>query len=234
MGGADQWGNITAGLELIRGSSAAGGREGEDRARVGVHAAARPERAESSARPRQARPSGSTPIGRRRTRSTSTGSAADDEVGQLLRFFTLLDWPVIEALEREQAARPEARPAQRALALEVTARVHGREAASEAERRSREVFSRLLGLDEAGFPGDRRAAAGEAAGVEDGDGSRDGGRGRRGVLERRGAAADRPGRPLLQRHPRRCGRTTSCPSPTTAGSGCCGPAENVRTVERAD
>ena len=57
---------------------------------------------------------------------------------------------------------PEERPAQRALALEVTTRVHGREAAQEAERQSREVFSGgLLSPERSRLPGgDRGAAAG--------------------------------------------------------------------------
>src|SRR6185312_13783459 len=76
----------------------------------------------------------------------------DDAVGRLLRFFTLLDRPAIEAVERDQAASPELRPAQRALAFEVTARVHGEAAARDAERQSREVFSGgLLNLSEADF-----------------------------------------------------------------------------------
>ena len=78
MGGADQWGNITAGLELIRrterrgrGGRTGGGRSGP-RARLQAAALAvghevRQERGAASR-------SGSTRRGPRRTRSTSTGS----------------------------------------------------------------------------------------------------------------------------------------------------------------
>ena len=121
MGGADQWGNITAGLELIGGLSAAGGQRGRGpRARVGV-AAARPERREvRQDRGRHVR------LARRRS---------DDAVRVLpvlARPGRRRGRPAVALLHaarpardrgagREQATRPEARPAQRALALEVTA-----------------------------------------------------------------------------------------------------------------
>jgi tyrosyl-tRNA synthetase len=154
MGGADQWGNITAGLELIRRTEEppADG-SGEDLA----HALAFTLLLDPSGA-KFGKTAAGTSVWLDAGRTTPYAfyqywlGKDDAEVGQLLRFFTLLDRPAIEALEREQAARPEQRPAQRALALEVTARVHGRETAIEAERRSREVFSGgLLSLDEAGF-----------------------------------------------------------------------------------
>ena len=74
MGGADQWGNITAGLELIR-------RTGDGRRedvggcpRAGLQAAAQPVGREVRQERRAATRSGSIPRGRRRSRSTSTGS----------------------------------------------------------------------------------------------------------------------------------------------------------------
>jgi tyrosyl-tRNA synthetase len=152
MGGADQWGNITAGLELIRKTE--GGAEGS------------PDLAHALAFTLLLDPSGAkfgktaagTSVWLDAERTTPYAlyqywlGQGDAEVGRLLRFFTLLDRPAIDALEAEQAVRPEERPAQRALALEVTARVHGRAAAQEAERQSREVFSGgLLALDEADF-----------------------------------------------------------------------------------
>jgi tyrosyl-tRNA synthetase len=152
MGGADQWGNITAGLELIRRTE--GGVEGG------------PDLAHALAFTLLLDPSGAkfgktaagTSVWLDAERTTPYAfyqywlGQPDAEVGRLLRFFTLLDRPAIEALEAEQARSPEARPAQRALALEVTARVHGRAVADEAERRSREVFSGgLAGLDADAF-----------------------------------------------------------------------------------
>jgi tyrosyl-tRNA synthetase len=152
MGGADQWGNITAGLELIRRTE--GGVEGG------------PDPAHALAFTLLLDPTGAkfgktaagTSVWLDAERTTPYDfyqywlGQPDAAAGQLLRFFTLLDRPAIEALEAEQRRSPETRPAQRALAFEVTARVHGRPVAEEAERRSREVFSvGLLGLDESGF-----------------------------------------------------------------------------------
>jgi tyrosyl-tRNA synthetase len=152
MGGADQWGNITAGLELIRRTE--GGVDGG------------PDLAHALAFTLLLDPSGAkfgktaagTSVWLDAERTTPFAfyqywlGQPDDKAGELLRFFTLLDLPAIDALEAEQARSPEGRPAQRALALEVTARVHGRAVAEEAERRSREVFSGgLLSLDPGAF-----------------------------------------------------------------------------------
>jgi tyrosyl-tRNA synthetase len=154
MGGADQWGNITAGLELIRRTEVPPpGSEGEDLA----HALAFTLLLDQSGA-KFGKTAAGTSVWLDAERTTPFTlyqywlGKGDAEVGQLLRFFTLLDRPAIEALEAEQASRPEERPAQRALAHEVTARVHGRDVALEAERQSREVFSGgLVGLDEAAF-----------------------------------------------------------------------------------
>src|SRR4029077_1633521 len=53
----------------------------------------------------------------------------DRDVGTYLRWFTELPREAIEALERDAERGPEDRPAQRALALDITARTHGAEAA---------------------------------------------------------------------------------------------------------
>src|SRR6185312_16422885 len=59
-----------------------------------------------------------------------------------LRYFTLLTREALEALEATASERPEAREAQRTLAMEVTTRVHGADAAREAADASRLVFDR--------------------------------------------------------------------------------------------
>jgi tyrosyl-tRNA synthetase len=69
----------------------------------------------------------------------------DRDVGKYLRFFTLLGREEIEALDRETAEHPERRGAQQALANDVTARVHGAEAAQTAA----EVSALLFGKGEA-------------------------------------------------------------------------------------
>ena len=68
----------------------------------------------------------------------------DADVGPFLRRFTLLDRDRIEALEAEHAAAPEKRVAQRALAAHVTDLIHG-----PAERARVEAASRVL-FDEGG------------------------------------------------------------------------------------
>ena len=141
MGGADQWGNITAGLELIRRSEGAG--EGEDVA----HALGYTLLLDATGA-KFGKTAAGTSVWLDGGRTSPYAfyqywiDRPDAEVGQLLRFFTLLPRDEIEALESEQAARPEARPAQRALALDVTSRVHGDSAARHAVRVSEAAFSR--------------------------------------------------------------------------------------------
>ena len=122
MGGADQWGNITAGLELIR--RRAGGAEGED------------ERAHGIAYPLLLSPSGakfgkseggeSVWLDPERTSPYAFYqywlNTDDRDVGTYLRWFTLKSREEIEALEAELQAAPEGRSAQRALAGDITTR----------------------------------------------------------------------------------------------------------------
>jgi tyrosyl-tRNA synthetase len=136
-GGADQWGNITAGIELIRRTS------GPDA-----------DQAHGLSYPLLLSPSG-TKFGKSESgdsvwldpSSTSPYrfyqywvEADDRDVGLYLRWFTLFDREHVEALEAETAARPEARVAQRALAQDLTERVHGADAAAEVARVSGILF----------------------------------------------------------------------------------------------
>ncbi len=140
MGGADQGGNITAGLELIRRTSEAG----ED---------AHP--AHGLAYNLLLSPSG-TKFGKSDTgesvwldpkRTTPYAfyqywlNTDDRDVGTYLRWFTELGRDQIGALEAETLATPDARAAQRALARDITARTHGEAAAAEAIRDSEAMFS---------------------------------------------------------------------------------------------
>jgi tyrosyl-tRNA synthetase len=142
MGGADQWGNITAGLELIRRTTG-----------VGEDAPDQP--AHGLAYKLLLSPSG-TKFGK-----SISGDAiwldpaktspfafyqywlnADDrDVGTYLRWFTELDRTTIEGLDAELAARPEARAAQRALARDITTRTHGEAATAQAEADAEALFS---------------------------------------------------------------------------------------------
>jgi tyrosyl-tRNA synthetase len=148
MGGADQWGNITAGLELIR-------------RRAGLDEGAATDPAHGLAYPLLLSASGA------KFGKTEGGESIwldpaltspyafyqhwlntdDRDVGVYLRWFTLLSADAVATLEAELAARPEARGAQRALAFDATARTHGEDAARQAETRSRAVFEQgLVGL----------------------------------------------------------------------------------------
>jgi tyrosyl-tRNA synthetase len=66
----------------------------------------------------------------------------DRDVGKYLRYFTLMRREEVEALDRAIADSPESREAQRAIASEVTTRVHGPEAARVAADASKLVFDR--------------------------------------------------------------------------------------------
>jgi tyrosyl-tRNA synthetase len=158
FGGSDQWGNLTAGTDLIRRVT------GES-----VHLLATPLITDSS--------------GEKFGKSTGGGglwldptmtspyawfqhfvNASDAGVGELLRIFTFLDREEIEALVREAAERPAARVAQRKLAEEVTRLVHG-----EAETRQVIAASQaLFGRGDLGSlsPATLRAALVEAGLVE--------------------------------------------------------------------
>jgi tyrosyl-tRNA synthetase len=145
MGGADQWGNITAGLELIRRVEA--GAAGET-----TEAGAQP-KAFGLCSPLLTVPSGQkmgkTEGGAVHLDATLTRpydfyqylvNQPDEMVGQLLRWLTLLDRDAIAALEAEGVAHPERRPGQRAFAFDLTARVHGREVAERQVRVSDAAF----------------------------------------------------------------------------------------------
>jgi tyrosyl-tRNA synthetase len=64
----------------------------------------------------------------------------DRDVGMFLKYFTFLPISRIEELEEATRAAPERREAQRLLAQEVTALVHGVEAAREARATSAALF----------------------------------------------------------------------------------------------
>jgi tyrosyl-tRNA synthetase len=150
MGGADQWGNITAGLELIRRRAGLVGETDAD------PAAGLDEPAHGLAYKLLLAPSGEK-FGKTAGGDTVWLDAErtspfafyqywlnvdDRDVGTYLRWFTLRPRDEIEALEAEGAATPEARVPQRALARDVTDRTHGSETTAHAERVSEAAFSR--------------------------------------------------------------------------------------------
>jgi tyrosyl-tRNA synthetase len=142
-GGADQWGNITAGLELIRRVEGAG--EGVELA----HALSYPLLLAANGE-KFGKTAEGTSVWLDPERTSPYAfyqfwlDADDASVGRLIRLFTLMDRATIEALEGEAAAAPERRLVQKALARDITARVHGPDAAARIEEVSEAVFSRRL------------------------------------------------------------------------------------------
>ncbi len=133
MGGSDQWGNITAGIELV------GRREGAQ-----VHGLVFPLLTTASGAKFGKSEEGNVWLDPERTSPYKFYqfwlNTEDADAERLLRLFTFLSLDEIAALMREHAADPGRRHAQRALARDVTARVHGPEAAERAIEASRALF----------------------------------------------------------------------------------------------
>jgi tyrosyl-tRNA synthetase len=158
VGGSDQWGNLTAGLDLIRRVEA-----------TTVHALSWPLVTSAT--------------GEKFGKSTGGGSlwldpaltspytffqywvnVDDADAGHYLRFFTFMPREEIEALERATVERPAAREAQRRLAEELTTLVHGAGETAKVIAASQALFGRgeLSRLD----PAVLSAALTEASYVE--------------------------------------------------------------------
>ena len=134
MGGSDQWGNITAGIDLIR--------------------KLRGRKAHGLVWPLLMTASGSK-FGKTETGTIWLDPARtspfkfyqfwlntdDRDVVTYLKYFTYLDRSAVDALEATTKSEPEKREAQRVLAREVTARVHGADQVTRAEQASTVVFS---------------------------------------------------------------------------------------------
>jgi len=146
MGGADQWGNITAGLELIRRTSGAG--EGAEPAHGLAYKLLL-----SPSGTKFGKSEGGESVWLDPARTSPYAfyqywlNTDDRDVGTYLRWFTELPRDEIEALEAEAARAPEGRPAQRALARDITARTHGAEAAARAIADSEAKFSASTATD---------------------------------------------------------------------------------------
>jgi tyrosyl-tRNA synthetase len=128
IGGSDQWGNITAGIELIRRLR---GHEHQ------VFGATLPLITTASGQKFGKTEKGAVWIDAARTSLYDFYQfffrVDDRDVIRFLRYFTFLDEKTIAELEREVQTAPEKRVAQRALAREVTTLVHGEAAVREAE-----------------------------------------------------------------------------------------------------
>jgi tyrosyl-tRNA synthetase len=136
VGGSDQWGNLTAGIDLIR-------------------------RVEGASVNALSWPLVTSAAGEKFGKSTGGGSlwldplltspysffqywinVEDADVGRYLRYFTFLPREEIEALERETIERPAARGAARRLAEEITTLVHGEQETAAVIAASAALFGR--------------------------------------------------------------------------------------------
>lgn len=145
IGGSDQWGNIIAGVRLVR-----------QKLGAAVHALTVPLVTSSD--------------GKKFGKSTGGGSlwldpqmtspyawyqyfvnTADADVIRYLRWFTFLSAEELAELEQATAERPQQRAAQRRLAAELTTLVHGEAATEAVQHASRALFGQgeLERLDEA-------------------------------------------------------------------------------------
>ncbi len=133
MGGSDQWGNITAGIELVRKT------KGEEVFGLTLPLVTRSD-------------------GKKFSKSEGTAvwldakltspyhfyqfwlNTDDKDVIKFLKYYTFLPLEEIKSLESSVAAAPEKREAQKALAKEVTTFVHGEEAFKNAEKISKNLF----------------------------------------------------------------------------------------------
>ena len=140
LGGSDQWGNITAGIELIR--RVVGGE---------AHALTMPLVTSSSGTKFGKTEAGAVWLDAERTSPYAFYQfwlgTEDADVGRYLRFFTLLSREEIESLDAETSAAPERRAAQQALARDVTRRVHGEAALVAAEQVSTFFFGSLEAVE---------------------------------------------------------------------------------------
>ncbi|GGC93928.1 tyrosine--tRNA ligase 1 [Thalassobacillus devorans] len=138
IGGSDQWGNITAGLEFIRRRAA-----GEEEVKAYGMTVPLVTKADGSK-------FGKTAGGAIWLDSEKTSpyefyqfwiNTDDRDVIKFLKSFTFLEMDEIAALEKELQEQPEMRAAQRRLAEEMTEMVHSKEALQQAQRITEALFS---------------------------------------------------------------------------------------------
>jgi len=151
IGGSDQWGNITAGIDLIH--------RKQNRQAYGLTL---PLITNADGTKFGKTESGAVWLDVNRTSIYQFYQfwvrVDDRDVVRYLKYFTFLSRDEVEELAKQHEAEPHARFAHKALAYEVTALVHGEEAVTEAIRASEILFGGDLdGITEATF----REVAGE-------------------------------------------------------------------------
>jgi len=133
LGGSDQWGNITAGMELIRRTR---GRHVHGMVMPLVTTTSGVKFGKTEAGAVWLDPSLTSPFRFFQFWLNTEDADAD----RYFRYFTFLPLPEIAAVMSEQVANPAARVAQRRLAEEVTRLVHGPDGLERAERATGVLF----------------------------------------------------------------------------------------------
>ncbi|MFG2103968.1 tyrosine--tRNA ligase [Micromonospora echinaurantiaca] len=135
FGGSDQWGNITAGVDYVRRRGAGP-----------VQAFTTPLVTRSDGTKFGKTEGGAVWLDPEMTSPYAFYqfwvNVDDRDVNRYLRFFSFRSREELEALEKETAERPAARLAQRALAEELTALVHGEREMAQAVAASQALFGR--------------------------------------------------------------------------------------------
>jgi tyrosyl-tRNA synthetase len=144
MGGTDQWGNITAGIDLIR----------KLRARK-AHGLVWPLMTTAAGTKFGKSEAGTVWLDAAKTSPFTFYqfwlNTDDRDVVAYLKYFTFLERDAVAALEAAAATAPEKREAQRVLAREVTMLVHGGDQVARAEHASSLLFGEditTLGVDD--------------------------------------------------------------------------------------
>ena len=134
MGGSDQWGKITAGIELIRRIDAAT-----------AHGLTHPLVTKSDGSKLGKTETGTVWLDPAKTSPYEMYqfwlNTADADVVRFLKFYTFLPLPAIDELRATSERSPEKREAQRVLAHEVTRLVHGDEGVRDAETITVSLFT---------------------------------------------------------------------------------------------
>ena len=134
MGGSDQWGNIVTGTELIRRKAA-----GE------AYALTTPLIKKADGTKFGKSESGNVWLDRTKTSPYKFYqfwlNASDEDAKNYIRIFTLFTKEEIEAIEAEQAKAPHLRTLQKALAKDITTRVHSAEDYNAAVEASQILFN---------------------------------------------------------------------------------------------
>lgn len=132
VGGSDQWGNITAGIDLARRMRS-----------TQLFGMTCPLLTKSDGSKMGKTESGTVWLSAKRTSPYSFFqywvNVADEDAGRCIRFLTELTKEEVEALDRSRAEQPQRRETQRRLAEELTRLVHGSEGLESATRAT-EVF----------------------------------------------------------------------------------------------